>query len=277
MSRRLRVAALQLRSGLEPGENRAAAAALIGEAAAQGARLIATPEMTHRLDRKRDRLAAALETEDAAAEQRAWGRLAREHGVWLLLGSMPVRAAPGRIYNRSLLFSPEGAVTARYDKINLFDVTLGAGETYRESEAVEAGAEAVLAETALGAKLGLSICYDLRFPELYRALAQAGAEIIAAPSAFTRPTGQAHWEILVRARALENGAFVVAPAQGGSHEDGRATWGRSLIVGPWGQVLARFDHDEPGVLLADLDLAEVEKARGAIPAWRGGRAFSGPQ
>lgn len=277
MSMRLRVAALQMRSGIDPAANREAASALVREAAAQGARFIATPEMTHRLDRDRTRLLSALETEDAEAERRAWGRLAREHGVWLLLGSLPMRAQAGRIHNRSLLFSPDGGIAAQYDKINLFDVTLGGGESYRESETVAPGDEAVLAEVAGGVKLGLTICYDLRFPELYRALAQAGCEIIAAPSAFTRPTGQAHWELLVRARAVENGVFLVAAAQGGRHEDGRATWGRSMIVGPWGQVLAAFDHDEPGVLLADLDLAEVASARAAIPAWRGGRVFSGPR
>ncbi|MBY0447675.1 MAG: carbon-nitrogen hydrolase family protein, partial [Hyphomonadaceae bacterium] len=171
---------------------------------------------------------------------------------------------------------PNGAAVAQYDKIHLFDVVLSETESYRESAAVEPGRQAVLAETAGGARLGLSICYDLRFPELYRRLAQAGAEVLAVPSAFTRPTGEAHWEVLLRARAIENGAFVLAPAQGGRHEDGRATWGRSMVVGPWGQVLGRLDHDEPGVLTCDLDLDEVRAAREAVPAWRGGPAFEGP-
>lgn len=277
MATRLRVAVVQLRSGLEPAANRAVAAAFVREAAAQGARLVATPEMTTRLDRDRARLLPALQAEDAAVEQRAWRRLAHEHGVWLLLGSAPVFAGEGKFHNRSLLFGPDGKLVASYDKINLFDVTLGGGEAYRESEAVVPGATAVTAEIAGGARLGLTICYDLRFPELFRALAQAGAEVIAVPSAFTKPTGQAHWEVLLRARAIETGAFILAPAQGGRHEDGRTTWGRSLIVGPWGQIVAGLEHDEPGLLVADLDLGEVTTARAAIPAWRGGRAFSGPQ
>jgi predicted amidohydrolase len=274
--RALRVSLLQMRSGLDPAANRAAAGALLREAAAGGARLVLTPEMTHRLDKDRSRLLAALEHEDAAAELRAWGMLAREHGVWLLLGSLPMAAGAGRIRNRSVLFDPKGQAAAHYDKINLFDVVLSASESYRESATVEAGAQAVTAAAAGGVKLGLTICYDLRFPELYRALAQAGAELIAVPSAFTRPTGEAHWEVLLRARAIENGAFLLAPAQGGRHEDGRATWGRSMIVGPWGQVLAKLDHDMPGVLTADLDLDEVQAAREAIPAWRGGGRFEGP-
>jgi len=274
--RRLRISLAQMRSGLEADANRAAAGALVREAAAAGARLVLTPEMAHRLDRDRTRLAAALAREDAAAELRAWGLLARENGVWLLLGSMPFASGAGRIHNRSVLFDPNGAAVARYDKIHLFDVVLSETESYRESAAVEPGRQAVLAETAGGARLGLSICYDLRFPELYRRLAQAGAEVLAVPSAFTRPTGEAHWEVLLRARAIENGAFVLAPAQGGRHEDGRATWGRSMVVGPWGQVLGRLDHDEPGLLTCDLDLDEVRAAREAVPAWRGGPAFEGP-
>lgn len=274
--RRLRVSLAQMRSGLEPAANRAAAGALVREAAAAGARLVLTPEMTHRLDRDRARLAAALALEDAGAELRAWGMLARENGVWLLLGSLPFASGAGRIYNRSILFDPKGAVVAQYDKIHLFDVVLSETESYRESAAVEAGRRAVTAEAAGGARLGLSICYDLRFPELYRRLAQAGAELLAVPSAFTRPTGEAHWEVLLRSRAIENGAFVLAPAQGGRHEDGRATWGRSTVVGPWGQVLGKLDHDEPGVLTCDLDLDEVQAAREAIPAWRGGPVFEGP-
>lgn len=274
---KLRVALLQLRSGIEPRANRAIVAELLREAAAAGARLVLTPEMTGRLDRDRLRLLGALEHEDADAETRAWGRLAREHALWLLLGSTPVWAGAGKLFNRSFMFNPDGRVAARYDKIHLFDVQLGGGETYRESEAVQPGARAVTAEVAGGAKLGLSICYDVRFAPLYAALAQAGAELIAVPSAFTRPTGEAHWEVLLRARAIETGAFLLAPAQGGTHEDGRATWGRSLIAGPWGEVRAKLDHDEPGVLVADLDLAEVAAARAKVPAWRGARPFEGPE
>ena len=273
MADSLRIGLLQMRSGISPQANRAAASDMLRQAASQGARLVASPEMTPRLDRDRKRMLASVEHEDLAAEIKAWGRLAREHGLWLLLGSMAVWAGAGRIYNRSLLFSPDGDVRAQYDKINLFDVELGGGETYRESEAVLPGNVLITHQIAGQAVLGLTICYDLRFPELFGALARAGAQIIAVPSAFTRLTGAAHWEVLLRARAIETGAFILAPAQGGSHEDGRATWGHSLVIGPWGDVLARFDHDEPGLLLADLDLAQCAAARARIPAWRGGGQF----
>lgn len=274
--RALRVAAVQLRCGIEPAANRAHATPFIREAAIAGARFIATPENTYRLDRDRERALAAAGPENGDPELAAWARTAQEHGVWLLLGSAAIATGHGKVFNRSLLYTPEGKVAARYDKINLFDVALGGGETYRESEAVEAGTQAIMAAGPLGAKIGLSICYDLRFPALYAAYAKAGAEVIAVPSAFTVPTGQAHWEILLRARAIETGAFIVAPAQGGRHEDGRATWGHSMIVDPWGRVQAKLDHDEPGVLIADLDLDQVASARSKIPAWSGGREFSGP-
>lgn len=275
--RKLRVAALQLRSGIEPAANRAHALPLIREAAAAGARLIATPENTYRLDRNRERAVAAASPEKGDGELAAWARIAQEHGVWLLLGSAAIATGRGKVFNRSFLYTPEGKVAARYDKINLFDVSLGGGETYRESETVEGGRHAVLVQGPMGAKIGLSICYDLRFGELYGAYARAGAEIIIVPSAFTVPTGQAHWETLLRARAIETAAFVVAPAQGGRHEDGRATWGHSMIVDPWGKVLATLDHDEPGCLIADIDLDQVAEARAKIPAWQGGREFTGPK
>jgi predicted amidohydrolase len=274
--RKLRVAAVQLRCGIEPGANRAHAMPFLREAATAGARFIATPENTYRLDRDRERALAAAGPEKGDAELIAWGRAAQELGVWLLLGSAAIATGNGKVFNRSFLYSPEGKVVARYDKINMFDVTLGGGETYRESDTVQGGGEAVLVEGPLGAKIGLSICYDLRFAPLYSAYARAGAEIIAIPSAFTVPTGQAHWEVLLRARAIETGAFVIAPAQGGRHEDGRATWGHSMIIDPWGKVVAGFDHDEPGVLVADLDLDQVVEARAKVPAWRGGPEFKGP-
>lgn len=274
--RKLRVAAIQLRSGIEPAANRAQALPFIREAAASGARFIATPENTYRLDRDRARALAAAGPEKGDGELAAWARLAQEYGVWLLLGSAAIAAGGGKVFNRSFLFDPDGKVAARYDKINLFDVALGGGETYRESEAVEGGKAAVLVEGPMGAKIGLSICYDLRFPALYSAYARAGAEIIAIPSAFTVPTGQAHWEPLLRARAIEAMAYVVAPAQGGRHEDGRATWGHSMIIDPWGKVLAKLDHDEPGCIVADLDLDLVAATRAKIPAWTGGPEFTGP-
>jgi predicted amidohydrolase len=274
--RKLRVAAVQLRSGIEPAANRAHATPFLREAAAAGARLIATPECTVVLDRDRERMLATVGSEKTDPELAAWGRMAQELGVWLLLGSGSVDAGNGKVFNRSFLYDPNGKVAARYDKINLFDVTLGGSENYRESDTFEGGAKAVLASGPMEAKIGLTICYDVRFPLLYSALARAGAEVIAVPAAFTVPTGQAHWETLLRARAIETAAFVIAPAQGGRHEDGRSTWGHSMIIDPWGKVLAKLDHDEPGVIVADLDLEQVAAARGKIPAWAGGRDFTGP-
>jgi deaminated glutathione amidase len=272
----LTIAALQLRSGIDPDANRAAAADLIRQAAAQGARLIATPENTTRLDRNRPRLFAALDAADPAEEDRAWSRLAVEHGVWLLLGSTPRSAGPNKAFNRSILFAPDGKKRAHYDKIHLFDVQLGGGETYRESDAIAPGSQAVLVDGPQGAKIGMTICYDLRFPHLFRTLAKAGADVIMVPSAFTTPTGRAHWEVLLRARAIETGAFIVAPAQGGTHEDGRSTWGHTVIVSPWGEILSHLDHDDPGIAVARLDLAQVQDARAKIPALMHDVAFTGP-
>jgi predicted amidohydrolase len=201
--------------------------------------------------------------------------LAAELKVWLLIGSAVVLREGGGVANRSILIDPDGREVVTYDKMHMFDVDLPSGEKARESEAFVAGDAAVLADTPL-AKIGLSICYDVRFPYLYRALAKAGAQILTVPAAFTRSTGEAHWEILLRARAIETGAFVLAPAQGGLHEDGRGTWGHSLIIGPWGEVLARSEDDEPGVITATLDLDAVAKARQAIPALKNGRDFNGP-
>lgn len=274
--RKLRAAAIQLRSGIEPAANRAAAMPFLRQAAAAGARLICTPENTLRLDRDRARMLGAVGPEQGDPELVAWGRAAQELGVWLLLGSGAIATGAGKVFNRSFLFTPEGKVAARYDKINMFDVQLGGGETYRESETVEGGGQAVLVEGPMGAKIGLTICYDLRFAPLYTALANAGAEIITVPAAFTVPTGQAHWEVLLRARAIETAAFVIAPAQGGKHEDGRSTWGHSIIIDPWGKVIARLENDEPGFIVADLDLDMVAASRAKIPAWQGGRDFTGP-
>jgi predicted amidohydrolase len=274
--RKLRAAAAQLRSGIEPAANRAAAMPLLREAAAAGARLIATPECTMVLDRDKARMLKTVGSVQIDQEIKAWGAAAQELGVWLLLGSGSVDAGNDKVFNRSFLYDPSGKVAATYDKINLFDVTLGGGETYRESDTFEGGAKAVLVTGPMDAKIGLTICYDLRFAPLYSALARAGAEVIAAPAAFTVPTGQAHWETLIRARAIETHCFLIAPAQGGKHEDGRSTYGHSMIVDPWGKVIARLDHDEPGFIVADLDLDAVATARAKIPAWQGGRAFIGP-
>ena len=275
--RKLRAAAVQLRSGIEPAANRAAAMPLLREAAAAGARFIATPENTYRLDRDRERALAAAGPEKGDSELAAWARIAQEFGVWLLLGSAAIATGNGKVFNRSFLYTPEGKIAARYDKINLFDVALGGGETYRESETVEGGDRAVLVAGPMDAKIGLTICYDLRFAPLFTAYAKAGAEIITVPSAFTVPTGQAHWETLLRARAIETGAFIVAPARGGRHEDGRATYGHSMIADPWGKIVAKLDDDEPGFIVADLNLDQVGEARAKIPAWAGGPDFQAPE
>jgi len=271
----MRVGLVQLRT---PATHAAAlehVTPLVREAAAKGARLIATPEVTNIVQRDRAVLLPSLTTGEADPVVAGLSALAVELGVSILIGSALVRRADGKTANRAFLIGPDGAVAATYDKIHMFDVDLPTGESIRESAAFEPG-ETLVTARAEGASLGLTICYDLRFPAVYQALARAGAEVITIPSAFTRPTGQAHWEILLRARAIETGAFVLAPAQGGVHEDGRATWGHSLIVGPWGEVLAHADHDEPAVIVADLDLAAVARARGAIPALANARPFVGP-
>lgn len=249
---------------------------LLREAAAAGARFLATPECTMVLDRDKARMLNTIGSAQIESEIKAWGAAAAELGVWLLLGSGSVEAGDGKVFNRSFVFSPSGKVAATYDKINLFDVQLGGAEMYRESDTFRSGSQAVVVTGPLDAKIGLTICYDVRFAPLYGALARAGAEVIAVPAAFTVPTGQAHWETLLRARAIETHCYVIAPAQGGTHQDGRATYGHSVIIDPWGKVLAKLDHDEPGVIVADLDLDAVSAARAKIPAWQGGRDFSGP-
>jgi deaminated glutathione amidase len=264
-----------MQSGLSPDPNLAALAGLVREAAGQGARYVLSPEVTTVFAESREGLRAVTGPWEGNPAVAACGGLAREHGVFLHLGSMAVALPDGRFANRSVLFAPDGAVAATYDKIHLFDADLPGLRAYRESDTYRGGDVAVVSD-APGFGLGFTICYDLRFPALHRALAEAGAVVLAAPSAFTRPTGEAHWEVLLRARAIETGAFVVAPAQGGLHEDGRQTWGHSTIVDPWGAVLKALDHDEPGLVIADLDLDLVNDARAKVPAWRGGMEFSGP-
>jgi predicted amidohydrolase len=271
----LAVALIQMRSPADPAAALAQAEPLVRQAAAGGAQLIATPEGTNFLQRDRSKMFEVLRAPEDDVCVQGLIALAAELCVWLLIGSALVRRADGGAANRSMLVSPEARVTATYDKIHMFDVDLPTGEKARESEAYSPGEKAVVAPTPFG-PLGLTICYDMRFPYLYRALAQAGASVITVPAAFTRPTGEAHWEVLLRARAIETGSFVLAPAQGGRHEDGRGTWGHSLIIGPWGEVLARSDDDEPGVIAAMLDLDAAARARQAIPALKNGREFSGP-
>ncbi|HEV2364933.1 MAG TPA: carbon-nitrogen hydrolase family protein [Caulobacteraceae bacterium] len=271
----VKVALVQLRTPASQSAALAQAGPLVREAAAAGARLVVTPEGTNLLQRNRACLFERLADEDSDEAVLGLRRLAHELTVWVLIGSALVRRPDGLAANRSLLVDAAGKVTARYDKVHMFDVDLPTGERHQESTTYEPGERAVVAEAA-GVRLGLTVCYDLRFPALHAALARAGAQALTVPSAFTRPTGEAHWEILLRARAIENGAFVLAAAQGGTHEDGRATWGRSMIVGPWGEVLALAEHDEPAVIAADLDLGAVERARAAIPNLANARAFALP-
>jgi predicted amidohydrolase len=268
-------ALVQLRTPAHQGEALAQAEPLVRQAAREGARLVLTPEGSNILQRDRARLMAAarpLEKDEAVAGLRS---LARELGIWILIGSALVLREDGQMANRSILIDEKGGVADTYDKIHMFDVDLPTGERHRESALYAPGDQATVAQTPWG-KLGLTVCYDVRFPYLHRALAKAGAEMIAVPAAFTVPTGEAHWEILLRARAIETGAFVLAPAQGGVHEDGRATWGRSTIVDPWGRILAKAEGDEPCVVAAELDLSEVAKARAAIPALVNEREFAAP-
>jgi predicted amidohydrolase len=272
----LRVALTQLRTPATQAAALAHVAPLVRRAAGEGAAFILTPECTNLVQRDRAKLAEALTSPENDVCVQGLAALAGELRVWLLIGSALVKRPDGATANRSMLIAPDGVIAATYDKIHMFDVDLPTGETIRESEAFAPGGEAVVARTPL-AGLGLTICYDMRFPYLYRALAKAGATVLTAPAAFTRPTGEAHWEILLRARAIENGAFVLAPAQGGQHEDGRGTWGHSVIVGPWGEILARADGDEPGVIAATLDLEAPARARKAIPALANERRFTGPR
>lgn len=248
---------------------------LVREAAAGGARLIVTPEGTNILQKDRETLLPQLTLLADDPVVNGLREAAQALGVWIDVGSALVLREDGKAANRQVLIRPDGAIAATYDKLHMFDVDLPTGETARESATYEPGDRAVVADVD-GVKVGLTICYDLRFPALHRALALAGATVITIPAAFTRPTGEAHWDVLMRARAIETGSYVLAAAQGGFHEDGRGTWGRSLVVEPWGEVIAKLDHDEPGVLWAALDPAAPAKARAAIPVLTNARAFTGP-
>jgi predicted amidohydrolase len=267
-------ACVQLRSTGDVAENIRQTSQFVREAAAGGARFVATPEITNIMAQdNRAKLAATFdEAHDPALP--VFAELAKELKVWLSIGSMHIKVSPEKTANRSFLFAPDGTIRARYDKIHLFDVTVAAGESYRESTQVEGGHEAVLADTEFGA-IGITVCYDLRFPQLYRRLAKKGAFAFTIPSAFTVPTGEAHWHVLLRARAIENGAFVIAAAQGGLHANGRKTYGHSLIVAPWGEVLAEAGT-EPGVIFAKIDPALSAEARGRIPNLEHDREFTGP-
>jgi predicted amidohydrolase len=266
-----KVGLIQMRSGLEPARNLADALALIDQAKEAGADYVLTPEVTNILALKRDHLFAKIVAEESDPTLAAMRETARRLGIYVHIGSLAIKASHDKAWNRSFLIDRKGDVIARYDKIHMFDVDLAGGESYRESNNYRAGELAVVADLPWG-RLGMTICYDLRFPALYRALAEAGASFIAIPSAFTRQTGEAHWHVLQRARAIENGCFVLAAAQGGRHENGRDTYGHSLVVDPWGRVIAE-GGTEPGVVIAEIDPAEVAKARGRVPSLNHGRRF----
>ena len=266
-----RAALVQLRSGRSVAPNMEMAESLIRRAAAGGAHYVQTPENTAIMELESGRLLASIDAEEKAAALAQFKALAKELGIWLHVGSLAIKLPSGKVANRSYLIGPDGEVVAAYDKLHLFDVDLAGGESYRESRNYDPGAKAVLADLPWG-RLGFSICYDLRFPALYRALATAGAEFIAVPSAFTRQTGEAHWRVLLRARAIETGAFVLAAAQGGLHENGRSTYGHSMIVSPWGEVLAEAGED-PQIVFADIDPRLSAEARAKVPSLQHGREF----
>jgi predicted amidohydrolase len=264
-------AMIQMRSGLDPAANLVAALDLIDEAKQTGADYVLTPEMTNILAAKREQLFAKIVAEEQDATLTTLREVARKLAIYIHIGSLAIKASPEKAANRSFLIDRRGEVVARYDKIHMFDVDLGGGESYRESNTYRPGELAMVADLPWG-RLGLTVCYDLRFPALYRALAEAGASFLAIPSAFTRQTGEAHWHVLQRARAIENGCFVFAAAQGGKHENGRKTYGHSLVVDPWGRVLAE-GGTEPGVVMAQIDPSEVVAARSRIPSLHHGRRF----
>ena len=262
----MRAAIFQMTSGIDPAANGAAIVNMIGRARAEGADMLFTPEMAGYLDRDRTRAASTLcsEAEDPVLAQVR--EAAAKHGLWVHLGSLPLKneRTDGRWANRSFMIDADGAIRARYDKIHLFDVDLATGESWRESSVYGPGEQVVAVDTPW-ARMGLSVCYDMRFPDLYRALTNAAATVLLMPAAFTVPTGQAHWHILLRARAIEAGCFVIAAAQTGRHEDGRETFGHSLIVDPWGEIVLDMGT-EAGLALAEIDLARVEEVRGRVPA-----------
>jgi predicted amidohydrolase len=268
-----KAAAVQMRSGESPERNAVDLEHLVREAAAQGAVYVQTPEMTGALIRDKEARGAAFVSEDKDIIVATARRLASELGIHLHIGSTAILRADGKLANRALLFGPDGGTLATYDKIHMFDVDLDNGESWRESAAYEPGVEAVVADIG-AARLGFAVCYDLRFPHLFRAEALGGADLLSVPAAFTRQTGEAHWHVLLRARAIENGAYVVAAAQGGLHEDGRETYGHSLIVDPWGRVIAEAAHDEPAVIVAEIDPAQSLAARRKIPNLKNAREFA---
>jgi deaminated glutathione amidase len=267
-----RVGLCQMTSGPDVAENLSAATTLIREAANRGAHYVQTPEITTLMETDRARLFVATRPEEGNPAIAHFRSLARELKIWLHIGSMGVAVAPEKLANRAILISPAGIVTARYDKIHMFDVDLPNGEIYRESRNYAPGDTAVVADLPWG-RLGLTICYDMRFPGLYRTLAHAGAEMIAVPAAFTVPTGKAHWHTLLRARAIETQCFVFAAAQAGTHANGRQTFGHSVVISPWGEILAEADGVHAMVITADIDMADVAQARARVPSLTHDRAY----
>jgi predicted amidohydrolase len=273
----MRIALFQARTGIDPAANAEALVAQVHEAKAGGAAMLFTPEMSGLLDRNRERAEGHLRYEEDDPVLAAVRAAAAEAGIWVHLGSLALRAVDGgKLANRGFVIDDKGEVRARYDKIHLFDVDLPTGESWRESAAYRGGDRAVVVDTPIGT-LGLSICYDLRFADLYAALSNAGATVLSIPAAFTVPTGEAHWQVLMRARAIEAGVFVVAAAQVGAHEDGRETYGHSLVVGPWGGVLLDMGGKEPGLGFAEIDPKAVEEVRGRLPAIRHRRPIPAPE
>lgn len=262
---------IQMRSGRDPAANLDAAVKLIGEAKKAGADYVQTPEMTNIMELSREKLFSAIAPEEFDICLTGLRDLARKLSLHIHVGSLAIKVSPDKAANRAFLIDPKGEIVARYDKIHMFDVDLANGETYRESRNFRAGELAVVTDLPW-ARFGLSVCYDLRFPSLYRALAEAGASVLTIPSAFTRQTGEAHWQVLMRARAIENGCFVLAAAQGGTHENGRETFGHSLVIDPWGRIIAE-GGTEPGVIMAEIDPAAVAAARARIPSLQHGRRF----
>lgn len=266
-------ACVQMRSSRSVADNISQAEDLIRQAASAGAQYVQTPEMSNILERSRADLMQKITLEAADPMLARFRQLAAELGIHLHAGSLAIHLPDGQVANRAFLIGPDGAILARYDKIHMFDVDLPNGESWRESATYRPGEESIVAELPW-LKMGMAVCYDVRFPAIFRSQARSGAAMLTMPAAFTRQTGAAHWHVLQRARAIENGAYVVSAAQGGTHEDGRETYGHSLIIGPWGDVIAELDHDEPGIVLATVDPAESLKARQRIPAIANERDFA---
>lgn len=269
----MHVACIQMRSGLVIDENIEALDALVRQAASEGATYIQTPEMTGILQKNRKGLFAEIKPQENDTLVAHSAKLSKELSIWLHIGSHAILVGDEKAANRAFLFNPLGELVTTYDKIHMFDVDLDNGESWRESKVYQAGDKSQLVN-ADDFKLGMSICYDIRFPNLYRGYALEGAQILTAPAAFTRQTGRAHWHILQRSRAIENGAFIISAAQGGDHDDGRETYGHSLIVNPWGEIIAELDNEDPGFISVVIDLNEVKQARQKIPNLANVRDFN---